>query len=102
MSIRQLKPTNLLGKIRDCIDKGNYLDTSHFLNRSTQRLISRPEVLYVLKNGWHEKSKDKYDKHYQNWNFAIRGQTIDKREIRVIVSFDEEDLLIITAIALYE
>lgn len=32
------------------------------------------------------------------WNYAIRGENVDGRDVRVIVSFDEtEQLLIITA-----
>ena len=63
-------------------------------------MISRPEILYVLKSGRHEKSKDQYQDRYKAWNYAIRGKTIDKRDVRVIVSFDENNMLIITAIEL--
>lgn len=57
--------------------------------------------MYVLtKSGWHEKRKDSYSEEFKAWNYAIRGSTIDEREIRVIVSFDDSGLLIITVIDL--
>lgn len=94
------KIPELLNKVQDCIEKGEYLDTVHASIRQGERAITRPEILYVLKNGWHEKSKDEYQQRYEAWNYAIRGKTIDKRELRVVVSFDENGMLIITAIDL--
>lgn len=44
-SIRPEKEADLLQKIRDAIE------------RSVERSITRPEYLYVLKNGRHEKRK---------------------------------------------
>ena len=35
---------------------------------------------------------------YNAWNYAIRGRTVDRRDLRVIVSFDEDGMLIITTI----
>lgn len=59
------------------------------------------EYEYVLKTGWHEKRKDTYDEiEYKTWNYAIRGKTVDARELRVIVSFAEDGMLIITVIEL--
>jgi len=94
------KLLNLMSTIKDCIEEGRYLDTRHALERQIERTITRPEILYVLKTGYHEKKKDQFDEFYRAWNYAIRGKTRDKREIRVIVSFDENGMLIITAIAL--
>lgn len=65
-----------------------------------ERDITRPEILYVLKNGHHEKRKDKFDEFYKAWNYAVRGKTLDRRELRIVVSFDKDGMLIITAIDL--
>ena len=35
---------------------------------------------------------------YNAWNYAIRGRTVDRRDLRVIVSFDEDGMLLITTI----
>jgi len=74
------------------------LDTVHATQRLSERAITRQEILYVLKNGFREQRKDRFDEQYDAWNYAIRGKTVDGRQLRVIVSFEESVLLIITAI----
>lgn len=94
------KLSNLMSVIRECIVQGRYLDTRHALQRQDERGITRPEVLYVLKNGHHEKKKDQFGEIYQTWSYAVRGKTVDRGELRIVVSFDESGMLIITAIDL--
>jgi len=95
------KLPDLMSVIQTCIEDGRYLDTRHASERQNERRINRPEILYVLKHGYHEKKKDKFDEFYQVWNYAVRGKTIDRRELRIVVSFDEaSEMLIITAIEL--
>lgn len=101
MSERPPKIANLLDVIRECLDRGRYLDTRHATDRQLERDITRPEVVYVLRGGHHEKSKDRFDEQYGAWNYSVRGRTIDRREIRIIVSLEETTgMLIITAIDL--
>ena len=55
----------------------------------------------MLRNGYHEKRKDKYEELYKAWSYSIRGKTVDNRRLRIVVSFDKETgMLIITAINL--
>jgi hypothetical protein len=98
--LKKDKISDLLEKVHRCIKHGFYLDTRHATDRQSERRISRPEIIYVLKNGRHEKNKDHYQDRYKSWNYAIRGKTIDRRDVRVIVAFDENNMLIITAIEL--
>jgi len=80
---------------------GRFRDTRHATERKQERDITILEIRQVVESGYHEKSKDEFKVEWQAWNYAIRGKTIDRRELRVAVSFDEEDvLLIITAIDL--
>jgi Domain of unknown function (DUF4258) len=97
---RPQKLANVLGYARTCVESGRYLDTVHSADRQSQRSITRQEILYVVKNGYHEKSKDAFIASYQAWNYAIRGKTVDGRRLRVIVSFEAAQLLFITAIDL--
>jgi len=95
------KLENLLEVVRDHVALGNYVDTRHAKIRKEQRRILTRDVVSILMSGFHEKKKDKFDPHYQEWNYAIRGKLeSEDREIRVIISFDEEGMLIITAIEL--
>ena len=83
---------------RDCLKKGKYRDTMHAAQRQKERNIILPEIIHVLNTGRHEKGKDHFDEAFHAWNYAIRGWTLDGQDLRVIISFDEEnDLLIITA-----
>lgn len=95
---RPEKIQDLLALIRSCLETGRYRETVHAVYRKQQRKILLPEILDVLHNGHHEKRKDKFDEQYDEWNYAIHGNTATGDDIRVIVSFDRErDLLIITA-----
>jgi hypothetical protein len=97
---RKAKIENLVETIRECVASGRYLDTYHSHTRQSERKITRPEIIFVLKNGYHERMKDSFDEQHKEWNYAIRGKTIDKKILRIIVSFDSRGLLIITAIEL--
>ena len=91
------KIKNLLGKIKECIEKGNYFVTSHAFIRQNERMISLPESLYVLETGYEEKKKTRFDTEHNTWKYAIRGKTLrDQLDIRVIIAFDEMEMLIIT------
>jgi hypothetical protein len=97
---RPLQIEDLLEKISDAIKSSNYRQTIHALERQGQRTIGLPDVLYVLKTGYHEKRKTIFDEQYGTWKYAIRGYTLDRVELRIIVAFDENDMLIITVIRL--
>lgn len=94
------KTPNLLAKIKDCLDNGLYRFSQHALDRKKERFVSLPNVFEVLSNGYHEKAKDTWDEVFKTWNYAIRGKTINNEQCRIIVSFEENDLLIITVIRL--
>jgi len=104
MATRRRRPSkaeDVLELIGRHLDAGAYLDTRHAFERRTERRITLPEVLQVLRGGYHEKRKDELKREHNAWSYAIRGKTVDRRELRVCVSFDETGfLLIITAIAL--
>lgn len=91
----------LFQKILDCLDMGRYRQSKHALERELERKISLPDV-YVLKKGYHEKRKTSFDEAFQTWKYAIRGKTIDDIDIRIIISFDETGMMIITVMHLVE
>ena len=62
--------------------------------------MTRLEVKQVLRAGHHEKRKDEFKEDHQAWSYSIRGKTIDKKELRVAVTFDKNNMLIITVIDL--
>jgi hypothetical protein len=90
----------LMAAVQAAILQGHYLYSKHALDRQQEREITRPEVLQVLNGGYHEKAKDAYAEAFKAWNYAVRGKTLDGRELRIAVSFDDNGLLIVTAIDL--
>lgn len=99
---RPPKIPDLKARVVQHIDQKTYRDTVHAIERREQRKITLPEMLEVLRNGYHEKAKDKFDEQWKSWNYAMRGKTdCETRELRIIVAFDEPtQMLIITAIDL--
>lgn len=91
--------------ITNAIERKNYYFTTHALNRSKQRRnVDRFLVIKVLKDKtkYHEPRKDFYSFEFDSWNYSIRGTTLDNENVRIVISFDEEDMLIITVINLDE
>ena len=82
--------------IRDCIEKELYRHSIHAIDRKIERNIELSDVLYVLKNGYHEKKKTLFDEAFKVWKYAIRGKTRDNIDIRVIITFTDNGMLIIT------
>ena len=48
-------------------------------------VLAEPEIRQVVDSGYHEKSKDEFKVEWKAWNYALRGRTIDRRELRVAV-----------------
>lgn len=65
-----------------------------------ERNILRREVKWVLRSGFHEKKKDQYDEEFESWNYSIRGNTFDNKKLRIVVSFEKSNFVVITAIDL--
>lgn len=90
------KLPDLLEKIFECIEQEKYIFTNHALDRVKERGIDIQTVVNVLLNGHEEKKKTTFDKETGSWKYAIRGITTDTLDIRVIVAFDEDEMLVIT------
>ena len=88
---------DVLTKIRQCVEEGNYRFTPHAFTRQNERNITLPEVLHVLKNGYEDKRKTSFNDEQNTWKYAISGKTIrDEIDMRIIVAFDENNMIIIT------
>lgn len=85
--------------IRDFLEQDKIFETGHALQRLQQREVTHLEYRYVLKNGYREKSRDRYDESFKEWTYAMKGKTLDGRLLRVVVAFDEK-LNVITVIDL--
>jgi hypothetical protein len=79
-----------------------------FLNHAKERLLDRKitdiEVLDILEHKEkcrRNKSKDSFAPGYQDWKYCIEGKSfVQQPQIRIIISFDEEFMLVVTVIRL--
>jgi len=99
---RPAKHPDVLGLARVCLGKGRYRDTRHGGDRRQEREITLMEIKAVIGSGWHEKARDRYPVEHSAWSYAVRGKTVDKRALRVVVSFEPDEngelLLLVTAV----
>ncbi len=56
----------------------------------------------MIESGRHEKAKDRYPPEYSAWSYSVRGKTVDRRSLRVVISFEPDEhgelLLLVTAV----
>lgn len=97
---RPAKHANVKKAVAEAVDHGHIRFSTHALERMEQRKIVGPEVLHVLLNGFHEARKDEYKEDHKTWAYAIRGKTIDGRNLRFGVAVLSPDVLLVTAIDL--
>ena len=89
--------------ISDKISSGHYLFLAHAKEKLGERNISEFETLAILENKNHRnrkrnKKKDAYNPSFADWTYCIEGNDIDENKIRIIISFDETNMLVITVI----
>jgi len=89
-----LAGTGLLKKVRDHVKNGTYILMKHAMERQKERDIRLPDVLYVLEHGRYEKEKDDFNIKMQAWKYAIRGNTANRIDLRIIVAFQKEMVII--------
>jgi hypothetical protein len=112
-----IKPTKksnqeLFALIEQKIRENNYIFVNHAKERQQQRGISDLVVLNILegKAGYERKrnkGKDSYEANYvherpQDWKYCIEGKDMDGRKVRVILTFTDDLMPIITVINLSE
>lgn len=90
------KLPDVLRTIRECIEQERYLFTAHALERVKERGIDVYTAIYVLLNGYEEKQKTTFDSNKKTWKYAVRGKTLEDVDVRVVVAFCEDDMLVIT------
>ena len=99
------KTAELLMAISTAIASKSYYFTKHAdLRARTRRNVSPFEILRILKSDskYHEVKKDRFNEEFYTWNYSIRGETLDAESVRIVISFEADDLLVITVINLSE
>ena len=95
----------LWAAISKSISSVSYFFLPHCRMRLADRAITDIDVLDILENKLgrgrrRNKSKDSYLVGYEDWNYCIEGKDIDKKKIRIIISFRADQMMFITVIRL--
>ncbi len=110
MPNKPIKKTDkeLFTLIEEKITQKEYIFLSHANQRMRERKISELDVIYLLsgKKGYNRKRNKKKDifelfsicEKSQDWKYCIEGNDIDGRSLRVIITFTEDLMPIITVI----
>jgi len=106
MAKRVIKPVKKTDKeffelLSSKIEQGNYVFKRHARQRQNDRSITDLEVLDILegkkgRNRRRNKSKNKFETGRIDWNYCVEGVNLDNMEMRIIISFAEGLVLIIT------
>ena len=96
----QTKHQDLLAFVRERAANGDFIVLPHAVLRGLERHITLPDIVHTLLSGDLEPSKDEYKVEFHSWNYSVRGQTIDKRPLRIAVAIESSRLLIVTVIRL--
>lgn len=99
------KVTNVSKKIKELLGLKRVRYTTHANERMGERNVIRAEVMQALSKGKHIPRQDRFSDAEQSWAYSIEGVTLDKRSLRIGVSFECDPksgdlLLIITVIDL--
>jgi len=94
-----LDDAQLRKKILEHIGNGKYRLSRHAAEEQAKDDLDLQDTLYVLSGGSHEKNKTLFDGVFQTWKYAIRGKTEDLKNVRVIIAFASE-MMIITVMEL--
>lgn len=94
--------------IEEKIKQGNYVFLQYAKQRLKERHITELDVIYLLsgKKGYERKRnkrKDIYESFSltdkpQDWKYCIEGRDIDHNKLRIIITFTDDLMPIITAI----
>ncbi|MGQ3890094.1 DUF4258 domain-containing protein [Legionella sp. CNM-1927-20] len=110
MPLKPIKKTDkeLFSLIEEKIRQGQYVFLKHAKQRLKERNINELDVIYLLsgKKGYgrkRNKVKDSYEALLspdlaQDWKYCIEGYDIDGHKLRVIITFTDDLMPIITVI----
>jgi adenine-specific DNA methylase len=80
--------------------QGAYNFVLHARKRLQEREVTIQEVMQIIRDGYHEARRDEFKPEFGEWNYAIRGKTLDDRKLRLAIAIKSGGMLVITAIDL--
>lgn len=98
---RIAKIDHVLVLAKRLVAEGAYVISDHAFERGEERRLSIGDIKNIIITGYHEKRKDEYKEEFKDWNYSIRGQTLDQEHARVCLAFIKKShFIVITVIRL--
>src|SRR3989338_5698470 len=98
MGKRGQKIEDVVGLARKLFDRGAYLISQHAELRQNERFFTIGDIRNIVFHGFHEKRKDEYKQEFDDWNYALRGETLDGENARVCLAFDKNETAIVVTV----
>lgn len=97
---RPAKVKSIMQASAQAVKAGRLLYSAHANSRMKERGIIKPEVEHILSHGHHEARKDQFNEEFGAWDYAIRGKTLEGRNLRIVVAAVDPNVLVVTTIDL--
>lgn len=96
-----VKKDEVIQKAVEALENGNLRFSKHALIRMKERGIVISDIKEAIYNGQREGIKDQLTDDGSDWKYALRGKNeAGDKEIRLVLLFDEQNVLVVTAIDL--
>jgi Domain of unknown function (DUF4258) len=95
---RKKKLENIIALAQDLMQKGAYVISEHAKLRQEERIFTIGDIKNIIKTGYHEKKKDEYKDEYADWNYAIKGKTLDEEQARICIAFIKKSCFIVVTV----
>jgi len=95
------KRDDVIPRVAEAVVADSVFLSAHANKRMAERNNTRFDILYVIENGMREPKKDAYKASFDEWTYAYRGWTSEKRmELRIAVAVLDNGVMVVTAIDL--
>lgn len=95
---RVKKIENVVVLAKNLMLMGAYVISNHAKLRQGERRLTIGDIKNIIETGYHEKRKDEYKEEFSDWNYAVRGKTLDSEEARICIAFAEEKLFVVITV----
>jgi hypothetical protein len=95
----KLDRQELLGRVANAVQTGEYRIMPHARQRCSERDVSVPDIEFALEHGHYVPRRDRYDDQFGSWSYCFEGESIDGQPLRVILALDDW-MLVVTVVRL--
>lgn len=93
------KRPNVIADVITAHGKGLLIPTTHASEQMVLRDVQMSDIEEMIYNAQREDHKDSLSNDGKSWKYSLRGpNTAGDKDIRIIVAFNDPDVVIITVI----